>query len=301
MLTGIRNRLRLFTDFTAKRDFPVPLSSLVHRATMAPAAIRGPRLIRSVKRNGDHLRVELAGQASPLFWPAALPLSQLHAVISECFCSDDWHYYETAETPVSPGDVVVDCGAAEGSFALKVADRASVVVAFEPLPLFLTALRRTFAGHPNVILEPAAIGARVDTAYLDGEGICAAITSTPTGTVVPMTTIDEWSATSNQQVDFIKADVEGYELDVLRGASEVIRRDRPKLAITSYHLANDWHQMTALISSIDPGYRFRVKGMVKREDGVVRPVMLHAWHPERSRRSAPRLHATTVSPSTNVD
>src|SRR4051812_48117249 len=116
MVTGIRNRLRLLADFTAKRDFRVSLPSLMHRATMAPAAWRGPRLIRSVERSGDHLRLELVGQPSPLFWPASLPISQLHAVISECFYADDWHYYEAPETRVSAGDVVIDCGAAEGSF-----------------------------------------------------------------------------------------------------------------------------------------------------------------------------------------
>jgi methyltransferase, FkbM family len=280
MLTGFRNRLGLFADFATKRDFHVSLPSLVHRATMAPAAMRGPRLIRSLERSGDHFRVELAGQTSPLFWPAILPISQLHAVISECFYSDDWHYYEAPETPVSEGDVVIDCGAAEGSFALKVADRARIVAVFEPLPLFLTALRRTFATRPNVLLEPSALGARPDTAYLDGAGICASLTAVPTSTVVRVTTVDEWSAATGQRVDFVKADVEGYELDVLRGASEVIRRDRPKLAITTYHLANDWRRLADHIRSLAPGYQFRVKGMVKREDGIVRPVMLHAWHAE---------------------
>jgi FkbM family methyltransferase len=278
MLTGIRNRLRLLADFLAKRDFKLPLSSLLHRATMAPAGLRGPRLIRSVERSADDLRVELVGQPSPLFWPASLPISQLYAVVSECFYADDWHYYEVPETQVSVGDVVIDCGGAEGAFALKVANRAGIVAVFEPLPLFLNALRRTFADYPNVVLEAAAIGARPGTAYLDGVGICASLTDVPTSTVVPVTTVDEWSANTGRQVDYIKADVEGYELDVLVGASEVIRRDRPKLAITTYHLANNWRQLINHVRTLAPGYQFRVKGMLKREDGIVRPVMLHAWH-----------------------
>ena len=40
-------------------------------------------------------------------------------------------------------------------------------------------------------------------------------------------------------IDFIKLDVEGAELDVLKGAAQSIRKWKPKLAISAYHKHED--------------------------------------------------------------
>jgi FkbM family methyltransferase len=52
---------------------------------------------------------------------------------------------------------------------------------------------------------------------------------------VPISTIDIEAKRLNLTVGVIKADVEGYEIDVLKGALETIQRDRPIITMSIYH------------------------------------------------------------------
>ena len=50
-----------------------------------------------------------------------------------------------------------------------------------------------------------------------------------------MTTLDKLFLLKNVPVTYIKIDVEGFDVEVLRGAKELIKRFRPKIAVTTYH------------------------------------------------------------------
>ena len=62
----------------------------------------------------------------------------------------------------------------------------------------------------------------------------------------------------DQHIDFLKADIESYEYDMLRGAEQVIRRDRPKLAICIYHNATDLFRTMLWIKELNLGYKFKL-------------------------------------------
>lgn len=57
-------------------------------------------------------------------------------------------------------------------------------------------------------------------------------------------------------VDFIKMDVEGGEVDALKGARQTILRHGPRLAISVYHLARDLPDVVAAIRQARPDYQF---------------------------------------------
>ncbi len=63
----------------------------------------------------------------------------------------------------------------------------------------------------------------------------------------------------NMSVSFIKIDVEGNEMDVLKGAAEIICRDRPKLAVCVYHKNQDIIEIPLWIHSIVPEYKFLLR------------------------------------------
>jgi hypothetical protein len=53
--------------------------------------------------------------------------------------------------------------------------------------------------------------------------------------IVPISTIDGEAKRLNLTVGLIKADVEGIEIEVLKGALETIQRDRPVITMSIYH------------------------------------------------------------------
>jgi FkbM family methyltransferase len=72
---------------------------------------------------------------------------------------------------------------------------------------------------------------------------------------VPLRSIDYLVNTKEiQKIDFIKLDVEGAELESIRGARESIRRFKPKLAISLYHKPNDIFEIILYIKDKFPFY-----------------------------------------------
>ena len=61
------------------------------------------------------------------------------------------------------------------------------------------------------------------------------------------------------RVDFIKLDVEGAELDVLKGATNSIATWKPKMAISAYHKVDDLWVLTKFIKSIRADYEFALR------------------------------------------
>ena len=59
-----------------------------------------------------------------------------------------------------------------------------------------------------------------------------------------------------KKVDFIKLDIEGAEMNALKGAVQTIRRFKPKLAVALYHSIDDFERIPKLIREILPEYKF---------------------------------------------
>ena len=79
-------------------------------------------------------------------------------------------------------------------------------------------------------------------------------------TRVETITIDDLvSEEKLKRVDFIKMDIEGAELEALRGAENTIRQFHPKLAISLYHKLNDLWEIPEYIDSLGLGYKFSLK------------------------------------------
>ena len=60
-------------------------------------------------------------------------------------------------------------------------------------------------------------------------------------------------------VSFIKADIESFEELMIQGAKNVIKRDKPKMAICIYHNPSDMYRLPLLIKEINENYRFDVR------------------------------------------
>ena len=58
---------------------------------------------------------------------------------------------------------------------------------------------------------------------------------------------------------FISMDVEGAELEVLKGAETLIKENKPDLAICVYHAPNDIYDIPLYIESLNLGYKFYLR------------------------------------------
>lgn len=73
-----------------------------------------------------------------------------------------------------------------------------------------------------------------------------------------METIDEYF--KDIRVDMIKMDIEGAEMEALKGAVKTIRRDNPLLAISIYHYVEDYYRiMQFLMKSTEGGYKYYIR------------------------------------------
>ena len=191
-----------------------------------------------------------------VFVPRSLAHDALAALLRDTYDPRAWHRYDGPWAPIARGAVVVDCGASVGLWARHaLAAGASRVVLVEPQDEYSEALARTFASEledGTAELHRCALGASDGTTRLAGAGLTARVAAT--GHDVPLRRLD--SLLDGGRADFVKADVEGAEQELVEGALGTIREHRPTLALTVYHAENDWRAIRALV----PDYRAETRG-----------------------------------------
>jgi FkbM family methyltransferase len=77
------------------------------------------------------------------------------------------------------------------------------------------------------------------------------------GTKVDIVSLD--SFLNGNRITFLKADVEGMEMQLLKGAQSTIRRDKPKIAICVYHYPTDIPDITNYLADLVSDYQFALR------------------------------------------
>jgi FkbM family methyltransferase len=170
----------------------------------------------------------------------------------------DWHHGEPElrilDKLCRQDHVAVDIGANYGVYSWYLTKYTRNVVAFEPQPQMANFLKAALG--PLVQVEPVALSDCVGVAkmripldrMMDG---CATIEEEnklskhrAQEISVPTRRLDGYNL---GVIGFMKIDVEGHELKVLKGAEATLRRDRPNLLIE----AEERHRPNAIASVID--------------------------------------------------
>ncbi len=150
---------------------------------------------------------------------------------------------------VKRGHTVLDIGANRGHFTVlfsHLVGARGVVHAFEPVPTTFAMLKKnaaTLTAHPNCKLQTLALGEHSGRATMfqpgtdDGQASLRTHEHGSWGTAqsvaehsCEVATLDEY-ARHFPRLDFIKCDVEGGELPILRGARTVLERHSPVLYV----------------------------------------------------------------------
>lgn len=169
-------------------------------------------------------------------------------------------YFPSDVFKLSASEVFIDCGAYDGDtiaeFRRATGDRFQKVVAFEPDPKNLAALKSAVDGDPRIQVQPYATAARRETVRftLSGTGSRASWEGTCDVEVVTLDEILDSIAPT-----FVKMDIEGSEPDAIAGASKIISRHRPKMAVCVYHSPDHLWKIPLQLEELLPDSQFTMR------------------------------------------
>ncbi len=192
---------------------------------------------------------------------------------SYVFLQRQYEYHRgTVHCKAEPGDVVIDAGACWGETTLYFAHEVGShgrVFAFEFIPSNLDVLNQNIKANPELALritvvhKPLWNEADKTLYYVDwGPGSRVSFEKLREDfedTRCQTTTIDQTVRDFDlTKLDMIKMDIEGAELNALKGAKHSIKRFHPKLAISLYHNIDDFNTIPRYLASLGLPYKYNL-------------------------------------------
>jgi FkbM family methyltransferase len=171
-----------------------------------------------------------------------LLIRPLSHVVDIMMVSGLWEPYVKAvfSRELKKDDIVVDIGANIGAYAIPLAKKVRKVIAFEPHPKISKMLETSIRLNElnNVTLIKKAVGESEKKVLQDisySSAVYSKVLTYGSGkdnAIVEVESIDLDTALAGEdKVDWMLIDVEGYELNVLKGARKVLRKYSPRIII----------------------------------------------------------------------
>ena len=110
----------------------------------------------------------------------------------------------------------------------------------------------------NVKIENKGLWHKKETIKFHKEGFSSCIDSEGDDFIETIS-LDEYLENEKEPVTFIKMDIEGAELNALKGAEKIIKEHKPKLAISIYHKPEDIWEIPDLLLNFVPDYKFYIR------------------------------------------
>lgn len=194
----------------------------------------------------------------------------------EQYCISDQYFCFPKFRYIGSNDTYIDCGAFVGDVVQKAVENSMGVFrniyAFEPGANAYAALKKRTSflndiwalDEGQIVCEQKGVGAgsfRADfrANVANPANMSVSVTIDGQGDV-EIVALDDYLAQHNiEKVTFLKADIEGFEWDMLHGAAQTIQRDKPNLAICIYHSIFDFFRIYQYLKELVPEYTFAVR------------------------------------------
>lgn len=169
------------------------------------------------------------------------------------------------------GSVFVDGGAYVGDTAFSFLDYdPATIYAFEPDPRNHAALVQNIERNKmqqRIIPLAQGLGHKAESrSFCAGQRGASRVASSAEvaggqgGAEIETVPMDDFVDQQGiERVGLIKLDVEGFEKEVVQGALETIKRDRPVLLISIYHNPKDMFEIRPLLDELELGYHFEIR------------------------------------------
>lgn len=193
-------------------------------------------------------------------------LSRISNKMSEIIYTNSAHYLISGFIPKNNA-VVIDGGVYDGGTATVFSEMGYKVYGFEMDRKNYEKVK-PIAEQKNFVVENMSLGSYKHEMRYNAFGVSGNRWNQNGADITQVTTIDAYARENNlPSVDFIKLDVEGAELEILKGAKTSIARYKPILAISAYHKLDDFWVLMNYIKSIRPDYEFAMRqGYETREE-----------------------------------
>jgi FkbM family methyltransferase len=153
-------------------------------------------------------------------------------------------------------EIFVDAGGFDGDtteeFIKRYPDYKKVYI-FEPSEQNLMAAKQRLSGKRDIDFRSLGLSDTLGTLYFNACAGSASAVTQGEGDAISVVTLD--GELKDEAISFIKMDLEGWEMNALRGAEEIIRKYKPKLAIAVYHAAKDFREIPQYLLNINPEYK----------------------------------------------
>lgn len=171
-------------------------------------------------------------------------------------------YFDDDFLSFTDKEIYVDCGAFDGDtiklFSEFTKGKYKKIIALEPDVISFKKLSETAQEYHDVELICCATGKENTKMSFSSKGTLGSTFSEGAdGDLIDVKKLDD--ILKDEDVTLIKMDIEGAELDTLMGAENIIRKNKPKLAVCIYHKIEDIITIPKYLHSIVPEYRFKVR------------------------------------------
>jgi len=190
--------------------------------------------------------IYVASKRKIILFPPLTVLLYKYKFLCRSKTTDYWHvskYFEPKTTNLLlkiKGDTFIDIGAHIGRYTILLSKNFKRIIAIEPVKDSFNVLRKNILLNrlKNVKVINFAIGEkeRITKIYINKENLGASSliekSKNCTEQKVKMISLDKLiKSLKIKKIDVIKIDVEGYELNVLKGAKKLLKKFRPLIII----------------------------------------------------------------------
>lgn len=172
-------------------------------------------------------------------------------------------YYSNEYFEICSNEVYLDCGAYNGDtiaeFIKFTNKKYKKILAFEPDVNNFKKLVRLINEQNLSCVETicAATGSYNGEIGFSGYGsMTSKLNYSEKINCVPIVKLDNYM---DYCPTFIKMDIEGAELDTIRGAQKIIQTFKPKLAVCIYHNPIDFYLIPLTLKQLVPDYKFKIR------------------------------------------
>lgn len=214
------------------------------------------------------------------------PEDKIYDINDISYYSDVGQYFTPEFMTYKEEEIFLDIGCLNLSTSIKMrkyCKHLKKVYAFEPDPnnykvCLERKKRHELQGVEVKLLPFGAWSERTILHFNPGKGGSSGVSAD--GSIsVPVVPVDE-AVDPADKITMIKMDIEGSELEALKGAKKTIQRNKPKLAICIYHKPEDMTDIPLYIKELVPEYKL----YIRHHSNFGTETVLYAVMPEQMKK-----------------